>query len=227
MSSSSLSTLYWLWIPVCAAFAQILIELFVPDAYLTAMHSESGPHETLQFIIALFASIYALRCFFAAIPQKAPLLTAWTACFCLGCIYIAGEEVSWGQHIFDWSTPEFWLERNDQFETNLHNTSSWLDQKPRLILFIGVMVGGLIIPALQKLKPKTLPQKFAIIYPPAILSLIAACALGTKIIDKIDPIFPNITILTRASEIEELYIFYFVLLYLVVLFQRIKANKPL
>ncbi len=40
----------------------------------------------------------------------------------LGSLYIAGEEMSWGQHFFHWNTPEYWAEVNRQQETNLHNT---------------------------------------------------------------------------------------------------------
>lgn len=33
----------------------------------------------------------------------------------------AGEEISWGQRIFNWQSPQFLLEENAQEETNLHN----------------------------------------------------------------------------------------------------------
>ena len=41
----------------------------------------------------------------------------------LGCafIFIAGEEISWGQRIFSFNTPEWMKERNAQEEANLHN----------------------------------------------------------------------------------------------------------
>ena len=147
-------------------------------------------------------------------------LTAWVGIAALASLYVAGEEVSWGQWIFNWTTPEFWQGVNDQNETNLHNTSSWLDQKPRLVLLIGTIVGGLIIPALMKWKPAALPQKFTIIYPPSILSVTAAFALLIKIIDKVQDGFDD-NLLTRAAEIEELYLYYFVLLYLLALKRRI------
>ena len=67
---------------------------------------------------------------------------------------------SWGQHFLGWESSEFWQDINDQSETNLHNTSSWLDQKPRLILEIGVMVGGIVIPLLIKFKKGLLPARF-------------------------------------------------------------------
>jgi hypothetical protein len=37
-----------------------------------------------------------------------------------------GEEISWGQRIFGWGTPEFLGELNAQNETNLHNL--WFSQ---------------------------------------------------------------------------------------------------
>ncbi|WMJ74850.1 hypothetical protein RCC89_16985 [Cytophagaceae bacterium ABcell3] len=36
-------------------------------------------------------------------------------------LWAAGEEISWGQRIFDWETAESWKEINDQDETNIHN----------------------------------------------------------------------------------------------------------
>jgi len=103
----------------------------------------------------------------------------------------------------------------------LHNTSSWLDQKPRLILLIGSVTGGLIIPFLQRFKPSVLPKKFEIIYPPAILGVTAALAVSVNLIDKIFELFTKFPILSRGSEVEELYLFYFVLLYLIVLRRRL------
>lgn len=222
MQEKPLSKIYWLWIPIFIIVAQAAIELLVPHQYLASLHSEDGPHETLQFICAVVALIYAFKCLKLLWPEKHPLLMIWVTCFCLGCAYIAGEEISWGQHFFEWGTSDFWSNINDQNETNFHNTSSWLDQKPRLILFIGVIVGGLIIPALQKFKPSLLPQQFSIIYPPVQLAVVAAFVLGVKIIDKVQDGFED-NLLTRASEVEELYLFYFVALYLIALSKRFRA----
>ena len=223
--NSTLKPLYWLWFPILIIIGQILLEIFVPHEYMPALHSENGPHETLQFICALLGLIFAFKCLKSAIQQKSSFLIAWVSCFCFGCAYIAGEEISWGQHILEWSTPEFWGQVNDQNETNLHNTSSWLDQKPRLVLLVGTIVGGLIIPALAKFKPSALPQQFTIIYPPAILSVTAGFALLVKLTDKLQEAF-DLSLLTRASEVEELYLFYFVLLYLILLNRTLKTQEP-
>lgn len=65
----------------------------------------------------------------------------------IGCVYFAGEEISWGQHLLGWQTPEELKAINDQRETNLHNISSWLDQKPRFLLELFVLFGGVILSA--------------------------------------------------------------------------------
>ena len=36
-------------------------------------------------------------------------------------LFVAGEEISWGQRIFNTQSPEFFKEKNSQQETNLHN----------------------------------------------------------------------------------------------------------
>jgi hypothetical protein len=40
---------------------------------------------------------------------------------CFGLFFLIGEELSWGQRIFGWETPESYASINKQKETNLHN----------------------------------------------------------------------------------------------------------
>lgn len=44
-----------------------------------------------------------------------------TAGFIILFFFAAGEEISWGQRIFGWETSEYFMERNAQSETNIHN----------------------------------------------------------------------------------------------------------
>lgn len=73
-------------------------------------------------------------------------ILAWLIFWMLGSFYFAGEEVSWGQWWFGWDTPEFWEQLNYQQETNLHNTSSWFNQKPRALVEIYLILGGFLLP---------------------------------------------------------------------------------
>lgn len=214
---------FWLWLPILGVFAQICVELFVPQANKAAFHSETGPHENLQALITFLGALLALRMLMMPQVRQRTFVFLWVLIAFLGCVYITGEEVSWGQHIMNWSTPEYWAQINDQGETNFHNTSSWLDQKPRLLLEIGVLIGGIIIPALRYFK-MSLPQRFALIYPDSRLFVTSIIALGITITDKIDDALKDVEILHRASEVEEVYLFYFVLMYLVYLRQKLGAQ---
>jgi len=54
----------------------------------------------------------------------------------LALVYFLGEEISWGQHIFKWTSPEFFKNTNIQGETNIHNISNLFDQVPRTLVII-------------------------------------------------------------------------------------------
>lgn len=214
----------WLGLPLGFMAVQVLIEAALSSATLNVIHSENGPHELLQFVVMAIALCVAIATLMKARPDVSRPLKAWIALAALCCLYVAGEELSWGQQIINWSTPDYWTQVNDQAETNLHNTSSWLDQKPRLLLLVGVIVGGLIVPALNKFKPSLLPEKFKILYPEPQMWLLAFIALAVKITDKIASAMDYVAF-ERASEIEELCLFYFVLLYLLSMRDRLVHQK--
>ncbi len=209
----------FLWVPLICLALQFALEFTMPKYHLSKIHSENGPHEILQFFILIIALVVAFLGAQKSYSQQNTPLMLWFLLAAVCCTYVAGEEVSWGQHFMNWSTPEYWDSLNDQGETNFHNTSSWLDQKPRLLLEISVIVGGILIPLILKFKPSFLPEKFSIIYPSANLVFTALIFLGLKIIDKADTI--GFTPFERVSEVQELYMFYFVLLYLTELRKRV------
>lgn len=215
--------LLFFWVPLTILVLQFILEFTIQSYHLAQIHSENGPHELLQFFILVIALMVALLGTKKAHSQKNTPITLWFLLAAICCTYVAGEEVSWGQHFVNWTTPEYWASLNDQGETNFHNTSSWLDQKPRLILEIGVIVGGLLIPLITRFKPSLLPSKFAIIYPTSNLAFTALIFLGLKITDKADKF--GLSPFERVSVVQELYLFYFVLLYLLDLRKRISLKQ--
>lgn len=130
----------WLWAALAPALvaATLLLRWLAPAAY-PAWESETGPVElgTALLLLPAVAFSVAIVRRRAALPARA--LTAWFALAGAGCLYLAGEELSWGQHLIGWETPEWLATVNDQGETNLHNVSSWLDQKPRTLLELWVL----------------------------------------------------------------------------------------
>lgn len=169
------------------------------------------------------AGAYSTRT--TSVPPRDSLLL-WVAPADIGAIYVAGEEASWGQHFFAWTTPEQWGQINDQNETNLHNVSSWLDQKPRGLLEIGVVVGGIILPLAALRWPAIRRHRLGILVPPLIG---LPCALLAEFFRLMEPAYDLLSgralLVERPSEVQEMYFFAFILLYLVVLRRRVLAKE--
>lgn len=106
-----------------------------------------GLVENLTVIVLIPGIIAGLYAFIKNRTNIQPWWAAyWLLAWVLACVYFAGEEISWGQWYFQWQTPEVISQINDQNETNLHNTSTWFDQKPRTLVEIWIFVTGLIFP---------------------------------------------------------------------------------
>lgn len=72
------------------------------------------------------------------------------------CSYVVLEEISWGQRIFGFSTPEFLTARNLQGEANLHNVfagpySTLLKDSLSIALALGLIGYGLVYPIARSL----------------------------------------------------------------------------
>jgi hypothetical protein len=220
MKNEGLHKFWWLWLPLLLTMAQAIMEC-LPEHVRAPLMSEEGPHELLQALFAGIGLVIALWTLVRMPVRHSPWLAAWIGIAALCCLYVVGEEVSWGQQLLHWTTPEYWSQVNDQHETNLHNTSSWFDQKPRLLLEIGVTTGGLIIPLLKKYRPGWLPVRFEIIYPSATLALVAGLNILVRLSDLVGAHVFRVHLYERASEVQELCMYYFVFLYLLELKTRV------
>jgi hypothetical protein len=222
-----LNKILWLWVPLLVLISKIGIELYLEHEHIDWLVGENGPYETLEAVVLVIALLIALYTL-VKMPKDNKWLVGWVSLAALCCFYVAGEEISWGQHIMNWGTPEYWLALNDQGETNFHNTTSWLDQKPRLLLSIGVYIGGLILPLMfifkSKLLEKPALKRFEILYPTQQFMVVAGICLFIKIADKIADI-TDLQLFARNAESEELFLFYFVLLYLLLMKKRLVSAK--
>lgn len=212
LSVSPKMRLFAFWLPLVFFIAALFFDLVLSQDAKHWLYNENGPYELTQFFVLLWAAVLA-ACNILKFARFAKFLTIWMALAFVSCLWVAGEEVSWGQQFLEWNTPEFWSGINDQNETNLHNTSSWLDQKPRLILELGIYFGGIVLPLLRKYKEQWVPQKFNAIYPAQWLMPVAAFCLLIRLIDILAD-FSGLNLFGRVSEVEELYLYYFVALYL-------------
>lgn len=141
----------WLWLlmPLGLWLLPYGMAYWSPDSYQRYIRSEYGLIENLTAVFLLVAVILG-----AAGARRARALSAlgvrrWLLLMTIGCFFFLGEEISWGQHLAGWSTPEAWAGSNDQAETNLHNlhwTRGLLDQVPRSLLSLAAVLGGIVAP---------------------------------------------------------------------------------
>ena len=62
----------------------------------------------------------------------------------LGSFFVFGEEISWGQRIFNFKTSEYFQEHNSQDEENIHNLV--LDgEKLNKIIFTDTLIAGVVV----------------------------------------------------------------------------------
>jgi len=103
--------------------------VFVPDADMYSfLTEEDGLFEYLTALFWLVAAILLLIVFFR--DQRGNdfhwLKTRKNIFFILLAVVFffgAGEEISWGQRIIGWQSPEAFVQTNVQKETNIHNLS--------------------------------------------------------------------------------------------------------
>ena len=108
---------------------------FCKTNFLKGFWEENGIVENLQLIFLLLAVITLIKCK-KYINNQNKFLKIFLLLHLIGLIFYLGEEISWGQHFFRWSTPEFFIKYNNQNETNIHNISNIFDQFPRTIVLL-------------------------------------------------------------------------------------------
>lgn len=91
---------------------------YIPDFWL----SESGLYETIGAAACFIAGLLNLGSFRVLFSKGWSLGSFWLLLLSLACFFIAGEEISWGQHFFDYDVPASITSSNFQGELNLHNS---------------------------------------------------------------------------------------------------------
>jgi hypothetical protein len=214
---------WWLGVPAVSALSLIAVYKLDPAWYDRHVIPEGyGVLEFSQFLVMLTALAIAVRLLFNPFVRKRPFVFTVTILSALSCLYIAGEEMSWGQHFFHWNTPEYWTLVNRQGETNLHNTYAVFEKWPRAILEIGVFVGGLLVPVVAAFDPRVRANRLSLVLPPAALVPTALAVFAFKYLDVAQQKGYLHTLVQRPSEAVEFYLYFFVLAYLVLFERRIR-----
>ena len=228
---SELTKNLWLTLPLVLAAIVLTAYLSLKrSTYLYWFERELGFIELITPVILIVAIVCGIRVFLLRKQLPVGWLKTWMLLVILGCVYFAGEDLSWGQHLIGWDTPEEIKAINDQEETNIHNISSWFDQKPRLLLELWIIIGGIFIAGWRKWKGEMFDKDswqfwfwpgFAC-FPAAVLAELAKLPERIKTTFELQPLkYGEI----RYSELQELMFAVFLLCYLASVFKRLNAIK--
>lgn len=182
---------------------------------------EFGLVENLTVVFLLAAVIVALR----TLPYRmGPLHGVALGILAFGAFIFMGEEISWGQHFFGFSTPEKMMEINRQHETNIHNINGTVEfiftKVIRSALSIGCVVGGLVIPfILSRKKVQFAPGRLHFWLWPSLSGAFASLLVNTvgvpnKIANHFESTLPNYYG-PHTGEMKEAYLALIILLYAV------------
>lgn len=235
---NEISPAWWLFFPVTFFVVRYAVSIFTNRT--TGLESwfrdELGIVENLTVLFLLAAMVYTLYLLkrFGGLLHVIPKIFLYI--YCIGCVYFAGEEASWGQHWFGWETGEYFLAINDQQETNFHNTSVLLDRTPKALISFLIFFGGIVIPVILSCKSLKIDFNKSMwwIFPTWICLPTAFFASFATWPSKVEHHTDWHFYFDQAQEMKEFYIAYFMLLYILSLGRRIhrlqasgKAFSPL
>ena len=128
ISTKNISTKFLLsYVTGLACFLPYFFLVFVDPNLAVELGNEDGLIENLG---AGFFALASLTLFFTYIQSAktenkffnvTTKKNIWYLLLCIFLFLCFGEEISWGQRIFNWQTPDLWVNNNVQQETNIHN----------------------------------------------------------------------------------------------------------
>ena len=141
-----------LYLSVFVFCSLMFTTVFLPEDTFLWLVQEDGLLESTGALLFLGAAILFFLLFF----RKSSFVRAEDASyfdkrtkriffFLLGLLFVVllGEEISWGQRIFGWATPEGIAERNMQGETTIHNLDFFHPEETRAGAEVHVAKSGI------------------------------------------------------------------------------------
>lgn len=126
-------------VPVVVIMGAFALANVAPDRYDAVMQEDRAVEWAT---VLFFATAGIFRCYIA-------LKTRRVFDFLIGlfCIFVAGEEISWGQRLIGYTPPGVFLEHNTQQEANIHNFADVFG-RPKWMLIAALAGYGVVLPVL-------------------------------------------------------------------------------
>lgn len=107
-------------VPYIIALSGVIAALFGKDVY-KIYTDEDGIVEYLQVLCWVFSFTFSVKIAMHQFSADEKTIAALFAFLSVFILFVIGEEISWGQRILGWGTPEALQAINKQDETNVHN----------------------------------------------------------------------------------------------------------
>jgi hypothetical protein len=207
-------------LPFAATSALVLAALHPP--LFRALVVEDGPLEwagTAAYAAAFFlAALLAVR--LARTGRHAS--AAGALLLSLACLFVVGEEVSWGQRLAGWETPAALGAVNVQGETTVHNVSG-VDEASRVALLAVGLYGSC---AWLVTRRRARRRQALVLAPPLFLASLFVVPLVYYAVRL--SLFPSPSYgVAKFSELPELLVASGLLAVLVLSWRRLAAGRPI
>jgi hypothetical protein len=134
--------------PLLTLAAYVLTRATLSEDWQKAIYAENGPIELGTAGCFAFACVSALM-LARKRPFVPPVYAGLFVLFSGLCLFVALEEISYGQQLFGWKSPEWFEENNHHHQTNLHNL---MGNHPSHVLkhvgSYGTVFGFVVVPAI-------------------------------------------------------------------------------
>ena len=128
-------------VPLIGAVAIILLR--GDKSLYRFVTNEDSVLEWPQFLGIAAAFVFALLCAWRLRRAGRPILALAYLLFGIGCFFVAGEEIAWGERVLGYGTPEALEEINEQKETTVHNINV-VQQFTNLTYFLAGLYGSVV-----------------------------------------------------------------------------------
>ncbi|MCZ4280603.1 hypothetical protein O4H49_07425 [Kiloniella laminariae] len=228
-------SLYWLWLPLLMVVIMVIGRTIFPDwtEYEHYFEGERrGIVENAAFVVLVAAVVFGSLSWLKRESLPSKYLGHWLLLCTVAVFIAAGEEASWGQHWFQWATPEGLAAINDHNETNFHNTLNGHDSTIKTIIMIGMAIGTIIIPLIIRfgfLRKPVVGSDLYWLFPTVVGLPVTLYCLASRLLKQTFQKWTDLGELQYFdmdfNELSEFYVACFLFFYLFSFWYRLRQSK--
>ena len=215
--------------PIILIIVFFSIKFILPDTYKALIQEDTW----LEYLQALFYFLAAIFAFFSAIlffKNNMFIHAVLYSFLTVGLLFIAIEEISWGQRIFNIESSDYFLEHNKQEEITIHNLKPIQNILHDIYIAVGFYGAfSWFVLFLIRLKKEVKPNNVLNFIVPSwfISSYFFFTMLMYIILEYVRPIFKVPSLVARDQEPIELILSVGFLMFCVINYKKLKAYLKL